>query len=311
MLSRILPASLVLLVTGVLHAAARPELRLTWESGKLSLDADNVPLSRVLQAVATETGSEITGAAGLDVRISAHFAQTELMQALRELLSGVDYAISAGPPITRIVIVGIRRGPAGTAAADPSADIQPEPTEAGEPPAPPADAPEDPLAAIDTAATDRDSAALNAYLRDGDAAEQSSAFQALAAQNRDAAVESLAAEIQDTTQPNRLQALQLLVQSSGAGETVILDTLTAALRDADPAFNAFAIQALAGLGNADAAEALSDAFHRMDAAMKMTTLQTVANTQTGLLLLQEAASDSDEAVSAAAKDLLKQLTARP
>ena len=323
MMTRMLATTFILFVAGVAQSAPPPELRLKWGSGKLSLDAENVPLSRVLEAVSIETGTEITGGAELGSPISVHIAETELIQALQELLTGVDYAISAGSPVTRVLIVSKRKEPARTApTADAKPDVQTKPAadppenqsaekEAGETQAPPGDPAENTLAAIETAATDRDSTALKAYLRDGDTAVQASAFQALATQSKDAAIESLAAEIQDTTQPNRLQALQLMVQSSGASEPVIMDTLRDALRDPDPAFNAYAIQTLAGYGNADAMEALTAAFHGMDAATRLTIVQSVASTQAGLQLLQEAASDSDVTVSAAAKDLLKQLTARP
>ena len=311
MMSRILAATFILLVTGEVQSAPPSDLRLKWGSGKLSLDAENVPLSRVLEAVSTETGAEITGGAELGGPISVHIAETELIQALRELLTGVDYAISAGAPVTRVLIISKRKEPARTAPAADPAPSQPAEKEGGEAPAPPADPAENNLAAIETAATGRDNTALKAYLGDGDTAVQASAFQALATQSKDAAIESLAAEIQDTTQPNRLQALQLLVQSSGASQPVIMDTLRDALRDPDPAFNAYAIQTLAGYGNADAMEALTAAFHGMDAATRLTIVQSVASTQAGLPLLQEAASDSDATVSAAAKDLLKQVTARP
>jgi len=309
----------IILVTGAVYSTPRPDLRLKWNSGKLDLDAENIPLSQVLQAISSETGIEITGAAAPADPTSAHFAGADLIQVLRDLLAGVDFAISSGPPVTRVLIIGkagerARRAPA----VDTKPTVETKPVaappegalkgEAVETPEPLANSPEVKLAAIGSAATDHDHDALNAFLRDGDAAVQASAFQALAAQSHDAAIDSLTAEIQDTSQPARLQALQLLVQSSGAGDSVIMNTLLAALKDPDPAFNAYAIQTLAGYGNAGALEALSDAFHGMDAAAKLTIVQSLAGTQAGLPLLQEAASDADATVSAAAKELLAQLT---
>jgi hypothetical protein len=94
---------------------ARPpgfQLKVKWESGKLSLDAEEVPLSEVLQAISHESGIEITGTEGLSDLVSVHLAKVELFQALRDLLSYVDYAIapepqgSASPRGTRVIIVG-------------------------------------------------------------------------------------------------------------------------------------------------------------------------------------------------------------
>jgi hypothetical protein len=73
------------------------QLKVKWESGKLSLDAEAVPLSEVLLGVSRATGIEVTGAKGLSNLVSIHLAGVELFQALRDLLSHVDYAITAGP----------------------------------------------------------------------------------------------------------------------------------------------------------------------------------------------------------------------
>ena len=333
-MSRIFAAILALLFISEVYAA--PLLRLRWESGKLTLDAEKVPLSEILDAIAAKTGMEVTGAE-LSREMTVHFNDAGLLQVLRELLAGVNYAISEGHPSTRLVIVGNaeesprpalldvpRKTDESSKPSEPATDLTQVPTFAPDPSATQtaesdaggssesaASPTEDKLAAIETAVTGADKNLLNALLRDSDAGVQSSAFQALAGQDRDSAIESLVAEIQDPTQPNRLSALQLLVQSAGADGQIVLDTLRQALDDPDPAFGAYAIAALAGLGNTGSIEALSGAFNRMDAATKLTIVQTVASTQTGLLLLQEAVLDSDETVSATAKDMLKQLSGHP
>jgi HEAT repeat protein len=188
---------------------------------------------------------------------------------------------------------------------------QPAPTEVAEAIAPDVDAPETKLEAIATATGSRDRATLAGYLGDGDAAVQAAAFQELAAQSKDAAIESLLTEIRDPGQPSRLQAMQLLVQSAGAGETITMGTLRDALKDPDPAFNAYAIQMLAGYGDPPAIEALSDAFHGGDAATKLMIIEQLAGTSAGIPLLREAASDPDPAVSAGAAALLKGLPVGP
>lgn len=87
-------------------------LKMKWESGKLSLDAEAVPLSEVLLGVSRATGIEITGAKGLNHLVTVHLAGVELSQALRELLLHIDYAIlmdrqsSTSPQRTRLIIFG-------------------------------------------------------------------------------------------------------------------------------------------------------------------------------------------------------------
>jgi Spy/CpxP family protein refolding chaperone len=98
------------------------QLKVKWESGKLSLDAEAVPLSEVLLGVSRATGIEVTGAKGLSNLVSMHLAGVELFQALRDLLLHVDYAITAGPQGsasprgTRVIIVG-RSSPDSSSAA--------------------------------------------------------------------------------------------------------------------------------------------------------------------------------------------------
>jgi hypothetical protein len=98
------------------------QLKVKWESGKLSLDAEVVPLSEVLQAISHETRIEVTGAEGLSNLVSMHLAGAELFQALRDLLLHVDYAIthgpqgSASPRGTQVIIVG-RSSPDSSPAA--------------------------------------------------------------------------------------------------------------------------------------------------------------------------------------------------
>jgi len=98
------------------------QLKVKWENGKLSLDAERVPLSEVLQAISHETGIEVTGAEGLSDLVSMHLTGVGLVQALRDLLLHVDYAItpgpqgSASPRGTRVIIVG-RSSPNSSPAA--------------------------------------------------------------------------------------------------------------------------------------------------------------------------------------------------
>ncbi len=344
-----------------------PKLSVKWEAGKLSLDADGVLLSEVLQAVSHKTGIEVTGAQKLSNRVSAHFAQMDLLQALKELLVRVDYVIAAGPrgstsaqgarviilhgaaaagPPTSLVTAdkpnapaapetalqqseaNLQEGPeaepqdsqpaasqtaANEAADEPNAPAAPE-TALQQPEAnlqeePEAEPQESQLAALQAAATGGDREVLHNYLQDADPTIQAAAFDALAAQDKALAVEDLWANVQDTSQPTRLQALELLVQTAGVNEQTIMAVLRDALQDPDPAFNAYAIQVLAGRGDADATDALREALHSTDPSTRLMVLESIAHTETGLSLLRMALADADKTVSDAAATLLKQAEA--
>jgi HEAT repeat protein len=165
------------------------------------------------------------------------------------------------------------------------------------------------LAAIQAVATERDQEALRQYLQDADPAIQAAAFEALAAQGKEAAIEDLLTVVWNTSQPTRLQALTLLVQTTGADEQTVMAVLREALEDPDPGFNAYAVQVLAGHGTADAMETLREALHSTDPAMRLMVLESVVHTEAGLPLLRSALADPDETVSDAAMRLLKQAEA--
>jgi hypothetical protein len=232
----------------------------------------------------------------------------DLIPALRQLLARVDYGISAGltdsaSPTGKVIVVKPAR--------DSRRDASPVSTEADARTAPDVDAPAEPdadpqskLAGIDAAALSRDGEALRKYLRDGDAAVQTAALDALAKQDKSVAVEGLLSEINDTSQPTRLQALQLLVQSADAGEETVKASLLNALKDSDPSFRAFAVQALSSRGDSDAINALKEAFPGSDASVRVMILESLAHTNAGPPLLQQALSDPDETVSKAAAALL-------
>lgn len=302
------------------QSAADPSPKIVWTDGKLGLDAEHVPLAKLLEAISTQTGIEITGGEALEVRTSAHFAPVEPVQAFRELLGDYDYAVTSGPQAkTRVLIVG-PAAPSKPASASAKPDPQPRPNaapSAPEPlsaePAPTAILPQDPgppasLASASASAAEpaiaNEQNASPENSRSTESAQQANAFQEQATQNRQQALETLTAKIQDTSQATRLQSLQLLVQSSGAGEPVVMDALRNALKDPDPAFNAFAIQTLAGYGTPTAMDALTDTFRSASASTRLLIVQSIGSMQSGLPLLQEAASDSDPDVSKAALQLL-------
>jgi HEAT repeat protein len=106
-----------------------------------------------------------------------------------------------------------------------------------------------------------------------------------------------------------LQALGFLVQTAGVDEQTSMAVLREALQDPDPAFNTYAMQELAGRGNADAMAALHEALHSTDPSIRLMVLESVVHTEAGLPLLRTALADADKTVRDAAATLLKQAEA--
>src|SRR5581483_676437 len=67
------------------QSTANPSPKIAWTDGKLGLDAEQVPLAKLLEAISAQTGIEITGGEALEARASAHFAPIPPIQAFREL----------------------------------------------------------------------------------------------------------------------------------------------------------------------------------------------------------------------------------
>jgi hypothetical protein len=304
-------------------------LKVQWEGGKLSLDAQDAPLSEVLRVLSDATGIRVTGAERLSTRVSASFVKADLIPALKELLAGVSYAIALGPDDStppqsvRVVILNAPAisAPASvvtnemTASAEPEADREEDSTTTEEPEAKPGEEPEEEpktkpqdveLEELRAAAADGDSKSVRKYLVHADPTIQAAAFEALAAHDKARAVEDLRAHIDDASQPSRLQALELLVERTDADERTRIAVLRDALKDPDPAFKAYAVQLLAGDDNVGATAALRDTFRDGDSATKSMILKSVVHTQAGLPLLKEALSDSDDKVSDLAATLLRQ-----
>ena len=108
--------------------------------------------------------------------------------------------------------------------------------------------------------------------------------------------------------PRRLQALSLLHQTGQADELTVLSVLEEALADHDVTVKSYAIQALAERGGADAIEALRQALHDPDVAMKKVIIEKVVQTAQGHALLQEALSDEDTTIRSLAAFWLEEAT---
>ena len=103
-----------------------------------------------------------------------------------------------------------------------------------------------------------------------------------------------------------MQALQLLTESPQADEQTVMITLIDALNGADASFSAYAAEALAERGTTEAMNALTETLNSSDPSTRLMVLQSVSQTEAGLLLLRSALSDTNEVVRSAAAALLQQ-----
>ena len=107
----------------------------------------------------------------------------------------------------------------------------------------------------------------------------------------------------------RLQALESLYHTDQADETTVLAALSQALTDDDVTVKRYAIQALANWGGRTRWGLPPRAFRDPDPAIRLLILEQVAGRDQGRFLVQEALTDSDEAVRALANSILEQASA--
>jgi HEAT repeats len=291
----------------VSSASAQARLKVEWEGGHLSVTAEKVPLSQILQEVAHRTGIEVQGGEGLQEEVSVSFAGLPLSEGLQKLLTQVNYLLvdGAGPqegPRPMLALIFGRR-------AAPPPVVIPTEGEAKRESEPAAEDEEERLKALRAAAQQGNKEVLREALADANLTIQTTALALLAEQNRQEAVTFLV-EATKSDQPQvRFQSLQLLSQTDQVDERTVLSTLGEAVTDGDETVKGYAVQALAERGGPGAMELLGQALHDPDPSFRRTILEQIARTvppEQSLPLLQEATADRDEAVRSLASSQLKE-----
>jgi hypothetical protein len=89
--SRLLPLVILILVLSASSAPSFSALTVEWKNDRLSVVAENVPLARVLQEVADQTGLKLEGGDTLHAEVSVSFSAMPLADALDRLLVHVNY----------------------------------------------------------------------------------------------------------------------------------------------------------------------------------------------------------------------------
>jgi hypothetical protein len=282
----------------VVPAALRPHLTVEWREGKLTVSAERAPLASVLLSLMRRTGIEIHGLDKVDEEVSVQFAGVKLTDALENLLARTDYVLENsrvpnGTTRLRVRILGERHGPGKV-------------TEVGALQAKQADGTQDNSPA-ETAAHRANLEEVRKALDDSDPVVRSAALAALSEENPQA-VSEVMADLPESRKAGmrRLQALQQMAQDNRSDGQTVLSALGDALKDSDPAVQAFAVQGLTDRGDPESMEFLRNAFHALDPANRMLAVETAVQKSGGQQILQDAMQDPDRSIRFAAAELLKQ-----
>lgn len=282
-------------------AWAQEALQVEWKEGRLSVTAEETPLSQVLQEVARQTGLEARGLERLEEKVSVRFASLPLREGLQKLLASVNYVIlekKSSQGDTRPVLVLASGRHTNVSLSRQGENPEEEPVME-----------EDQgrrLTALYASAQQGDGEALQKALFDRDQVVQATAYELLAKQDPQKAVVVLLEATKSDEPGTRLQALQLLHQSGQADGTVTLSALDGALGDEDVTVKGYAVQALAERGTSEAMAYLYRALDDPDPSVRMMVVEIVAGKEQGRQMLQAALRDGNEAVRSMAAFWLKQ-----
>jgi hypothetical protein len=309
--------------------AAPAPLHVEWVAGRLSMNAEHVPLAQLLHEVARQTGMEIDGLAGLQDTVSVRFGGLPLYEALQRL--PVDFALvweteprHTPRPVRAFVFRRPTAVPQQTFSlegrlAEQGAGPQEAPGARGQPvqglpelaqATPPQEAAtggeqEARARALQDFAQQGNVQPLQQALVDPDPFIQAAAFARFAELDRQGAIAALL-DLSASAQPEqREQALALLHQSGVVDEETVLAALRAALADADATVKGYAINALAVRGGAEAFASLHQALHDPDPAIRQLVLESVIQLDDGLPLVQEALADTEESIRMLARSRLE------
>jgi hypothetical protein len=89
--SVVVSAAVAVLVPSVVPAQVPAAIE--WDGRRLSVQAEQIPLRDVLDAVARRTGVAFRGTASLQEDVSFHFSELSLDEALRQLAAGFNHVV--------------------------------------------------------------------------------------------------------------------------------------------------------------------------------------------------------------------------
>ena len=275
-------ASVLLLVSA---AFAQTPLVVEWNAGRLSVSADDMPLSQVLRELSRRTGIEVHGLEGLQERVSVRFANLPLREGLERILAHHDYAmlgdLSAlgGEQSATLVVLGLPAVPGGegTGPKGDAADQVAPPSAAGmgsesEPMAEPD--PAERAAALHALPRDGNADPLRAALLDPDPGVQAIAYQALAERDPHEAAALAVEASRSTNLSRRLSGLFALAQLD---DPVALAALEQSMTDGDDGVREYAVNALSAQSSPEATFALTRALGDPSPVVRILALEALAS----------------------------------
>lgn len=156
----------------------------------------------------------------------------------------------------------------------------------------------------ESSAADAKFAALLSLLSQPDLILANSVFHDLLTENPEAALEALLRLVEDSSNPHRVQAVQLLLNSQLLDSDLADPAVRRALRDGGPAVAHGAIEELAGRNDKQALGLLNEIMNSGDADTRLLLVQSVADNFAASGLVQRGLSDPDPGVRLAAEQVV-------
>lgn len=253
-----------------LPAGAQDGLEVEFSGGLLTVEAHDVVVQTLLEAIASRSGLTLSYRDPLTHRVTIAFNELELPVAIDRLLHGMSYALqyapdNAGNSASRLWLFS---------AGDPSRRDESAPSESA--------------------------------LADDGAAMRLEAVAALADGDTDPFAFALASALVDESRAVRHEAVYALGEIGGTMSTQFLQH---ALLDSDPEIRSAAVDALAEIGTEQSATSLAAVLTDPDPALRENAIYALGEIggPTAVDLLQQSTADSDEFVREAAVDVLREL----
>ncbi len=230
------------------------------------------------------------------------FGSTGITPATRpaETALASQQEIAAGKSVAEVQSSASPDAPKDGAAPTPAqATIQPTQADLPHPPRTPGAA--QPEGEEESSAADAKFAALLSLLSQPDLILANSVFHDLLTENPEAALEALLRLVEDSGNPHRVQAVQLLLNSQLVDPDLADPAVRRALQDGGPAVAHGAIEELAGRNDKQALGLLNEIMDRGDPDTRLLLVQSVADNFAASGLVQRGLSDPDPGVRLAAE----------
>ena len=259
-------------------------MKVDYSKGLLSVSAERVPLSQILQAISQRTGLQVHGLQEAGQTVSVHFSDASVSQGVQNLLAGSYYVLlgdlASAQDVRQARVVLL------SPASDADIDIGDE-GRASPPPV-----------------NEAQRALWRSQLMSRNPAEQDAAFREIARLGPKEAFDALKDALDNGDGVTRLRALQLMDQDGQLDRAAVMSALGTALDDRDTVLRDYAIQALGRETSTESLNLLRQQLDSGDANARLNVVQAVSQRPDARPLLQQAASDPDPSVSALANELL-------